>query len=194
MQLQLNTKIGSTTHFPLRSIRIHIHPYRWTGRTVRPLLVVTGTTRGIRGCFRLIDLRLSVGVGWTSFKRGIVENLNLRFVQTLHLSSVFLIILHFLPSPNCLLTHLPYLLPLCPAQSCQSQATTARTFTGESLSYGSCNGVEANLAESTEQWKKYYAGHLKAVVKFSIGQQVLLNNAVTGKLDPRWTGPWEVMG
>ena len=54
--------------------------------------------------------------------------------------------------------------------------------------------VEANLVESTEQQKKYYAGCLKAPVMLSVGQQVLLNNAVKGKLDPRWTGPWEVTG
>ena len=30
------------------------------------------------------------------------------------------------------------------------------------------------------------------VVKLQVGQEVLLNNPTKGKLDPRWTGPWEV--
>ena len=54
--------------------------------------------------------------------------------------------------------------------------------------------VEANLVESTERQRKYYAHYSKTPAKLNVGQQVLLNNAVRGKLDPRWTGPWEVMG
>ena len=45
--------------------------------------------------------------------------------------------------------------------------------------------VEANPVESTKRQKKYYAGHSKAPIKFNVGQQVLLNDAVKGKLDPQ---------
>ena len=54
--------------------------------------------------------------------------------------------------------------------------------------------VEANLVESTERQRRYYAHYSKTPTKLNVGQQILLNNAVRGKLDPRWTGPWEVMG
>ena len=91
---------------------------------------------------------------------------------------------------SCLdITHLLYLLPLCLAQSCHAEPGDLHRRIIELQEL-----AEANLAESTERQKKYYVGHLKALVKFSVGQQVLLNNAVKGKLDPRWTGPWEVMG
>ena len=50
--------------------------------------------------------------------------------------------------------------------------------------------VEANIVEATSKQTEYYKGH--EPVKLSVGQQVLLDDPTKGKLDPRWTGPWEV--
>ena len=50
--------------------------------------------------------------------------------------------------------------------------------------------VEANIMEATIKQKDYYKG--REPVKLRPGQQVLLEDPTRGKLDPRWTGPWEV--
>ena len=50
--------------------------------------------------------------------------------------------------------------------------------------------VEANIVEATRKQAEYY--NSQEPVKLSVGQQVLLDDPTKGKLDPRWTGPWEV--
>ena len=50
--------------------------------------------------------------------------------------------------------------------------------------------VEANIVEATIKQKDYYKE--REPVKLRLGQQVLLEDPTRGKLDPRWTGPWEV--
>ena len=49
--------------------------------------------------------------------------------------------------------------------------------------------VDANSVQSAEMQQKSYKSSDNDT-QFSTGQQVLLSNAVAGKLDPRWTGPW----
>ena len=50
--------------------------------------------------------------------------------------------------------------------------------------------VEANIVESADtQQQNYHSGEPQ---KLRVGQEVLLDNPTKGKLDPRWTGPWEV--
>ena len=51
--------------------------------------------------------------------------------------------------------------------------------------------VEANLTESAETQRKSYRGQNQA--NFVAGQRVFLDDPTRGKLDPRWTGPWEVI-
>ena len=48
--------------------------------------------------------------------------------------------------------------------------------------------VDANIVESAERQHQSYRGS-ETRVKLRSGQQVLLNNPIKGKLDPRWTGP-----
>ena len=51
--------------------------------------------------------------------------------------------------------------------------------------------VEANLTESAERQKRNHPGQNTATPV--VGQKVLLDDPARGKLDPRWTGPWEVI-
>jgi len=51
--------------------------------------------------------------------------------------------------------------------------------------------VKANLIESAEVQKKNYPGQNQA--KFTVGQRVFLDDPTRGKLDPRWSGPWEII-
>lgn len=51
--------------------------------------------------------------------------------------------------------------------------------------------VDANLVESAEQQQRSYNGS-ESNIEIQVGQQVLLNNLTRGKLDPQWTGPWNV--
>ena len=53
--------------------------------------------------------------------------------------------------------------------------------------------VEANIVESAERLCHSYQGE-GTCEKLQVGQRVLLDNPVKGKLDPRWTGPWTVVG
>lgn len=50
--------------------------------------------------------------------------------------------------------------------------------------------VEANIVESADRQKQNY--HSREPQKLRVGQEVLLDNPIKGKLDPRWTGPWQV--
>ena len=50
--------------------------------------------------------------------------------------------------------------------------------------------MEAIIVEATCKQAKYYNN--QEPVKLSVGQQVLLDDPTKRKLDPRWTGPWEV--
>ena len=50
--------------------------------------------------------------------------------------------------------------------------------------------VEANIVEATSRQKESYKCREPARLK--VGQQVLLDDPTKGKLDPHWTGPWEV--
>ena len=50
--------------------------------------------------------------------------------------------------------------------------------------------VEANIVEAATRQKEFYKGREPATL--SAGQQVLLDDPTRGKLDPRWTGPWDV--
>ena len=45
------------------------------------------------------------------------------------------------------------------------------------------------MEAADRQWQNYYS---REPVKLRVGQEVLLDNPTKGKLDPRWTGPWEV--
>ena len=51
--------------------------------------------------------------------------------------------------------------------------------------------VEANMIESAERQKRNYGGQNTAMPV--VGQKVLLDDPARGKLDPHWTGPWEVI-
>ena len=51
--------------------------------------------------------------------------------------------------------------------------------------------VEANMTESAERQKRNYPGQNLATP--TVGQRVLLDDPARGKLDPHWTGPWEVI-
>ena len=51
--------------------------------------------------------------------------------------------------------------------------------------------VDANLAQSAGQQQPFYRNN-HTPVPLACGQQVLLDNPCAGKLDPRWTGPWDV--
>ena len=53
--------------------------------------------------------------------------------------------------------------------------------------------MDANTVESAEHQRQYYRSS-EAGAKLKTGQQVLLHNPVRGKLDPRWTGPWVIIG
>ena len=50
--------------------------------------------------------------------------------------------------------------------------------------------VEANMTESAETQIKNYPGQSAAMPV--VGQKLFLNDPARGKLDPHWTGPWEV--
>ena len=51
--------------------------------------------------------------------------------------------------------------------------------------------VKANMTESAERQKKNYPG--QNIATPMVGQSVLLDDPARGKLDPCWTGPWEVI-
>ena len=51
--------------------------------------------------------------------------------------------------------------------------------------------VEANTTKSAEAQQSNYTGQKK--VTFAVGQRVFLDNPTRGKLDPRWTGPWNII-
>ena len=51
--------------------------------------------------------------------------------------------------------------------------------------------VEANMIESAERQKRNYGGQNTAMPV--VGQKVFLDDPARGKLDPHWTGPWEVI-
>ena len=51
--------------------------------------------------------------------------------------------------------------------------------------------VEANMIESAERQKRSYGGQHTAISV--VRQKVLLDDPARGKLDPHWTGPWEVI-
>ena len=51
--------------------------------------------------------------------------------------------------------------------------------------------VEANMTEAAERQKKNYPGQNMAT--YVVGQKVLLDDPARGKLDPHWTGSWEVI-
>ena len=51
--------------------------------------------------------------------------------------------------------------------------------------------VEANMTEAAERQKKNYPGQNMAT--YVVGQKVLLDDPAKGKLDPHWTGSWEVI-
>ena len=50
--------------------------------------------------------------------------------------------------------------------------------------------VESNIVEAASRQKESYK--CREPAKLKVGQQVLLDDPTKGKLDPRWTGPWEV--
>ena len=50
--------------------------------------------------------------------------------------------------------------------------------------------VESNIVETASRQKESYK--CREPAKLKVGQQVLLDDPTKGKLDPRWTGPWEV--
>ena len=52
--------------------------------------------------------------------------------------------------------------------------------------------MDTNSVRSAEMQQKSYKSSDNHT-QLSPGQQVLLSNAVAGKLDPRWTGPWTVV-
>lgn len=51
--------------------------------------------------------------------------------------------------------------------------------------------MELNTTEAAERQKKNYPGQNTATPV--VGQKVLLDDPARGKLDPHWTGPWEVI-
>ena len=51
--------------------------------------------------------------------------------------------------------------------------------------------VEANTTKSAETQQSSYTGQKK--VTFAVGQRVSLDNPTRGKLDPHWTGPWNII-
>ena len=51
--------------------------------------------------------------------------------------------------------------------------------------------VEANMTEAAERQRKNYPGQNMAT--YVVGQKVLLDDPARGKLDPHWTGSWEVI-
>ena len=51
--------------------------------------------------------------------------------------------------------------------------------------------VDANLAQSASQQQSFYRSN-QTPVNLSCRQQVPLDNPCAGKLDPCWTGPWNV--
>ena len=50
--------------------------------------------------------------------------------------------------------------------------------------------MEANIVESADRQQQNY--HIREPQKLRVGQEVLLDNPTKEKLDPRWTGSWQV--
>ena len=50
--------------------------------------------------------------------------------------------------------------------------------------------VVENMIESAERQKRNYGGQHMAIPM--VGQKILLDDTARGKLDPHWTGPWEI--